>query len=91
MSFMTKYVSYNKAAMSMIFCRFHHILKLLADTEEGQIWLLRTMFEVWSSHQQVKCLYIYLYIHAFRFNRNSKLYLTVAYAVAHTHTSALYW
>lgn len=33
--------------------KFHHILKLLADTEEGQIWLLRTMFEVWSSHQQM--------------------------------------
>ncbi|XP_062577791.1 nuclear cap-binding protein subunit 1-like [Saccostrea cucullata] len=33
--------------------KFHHILKLLADTEEGQIWLLRTMFEIWSSHQQM--------------------------------------
>ncbi|CAG2189177.1 CBP80 [Mytilus edulis] len=33
--------------------KFHHILKLLADTEEGQIWVLRTMFEVWRSHQQM--------------------------------------
>ncbi|CAC5396916.1 NCBP1 [Mytilus coruscus] len=33
--------------------KFHNILKLLADTEEGQIWVLRTMFEVWRSHQQM--------------------------------------
>lgn len=33
--------------------KFHHLLKLLADTEEGQIWLLRTMFEVWRTHHQM--------------------------------------
>ncbi|XP_033749402.1 nuclear cap-binding protein subunit 1-like [Pecten maximus] len=33
--------------------KFHNLLKMLADTEEGQIWLLRTMYEVWRSHQQM--------------------------------------
>ena len=33
--------------------RFHFVLKMLAESEEGQICLLKTMYEVWSTHPQV--------------------------------------
>lgn len=33
--------------------KFHFVLKILAESEEGQICLLKTMYEVWSSHPQM--------------------------------------
>ncbi|XP_060574912.1 nuclear cap-binding protein subunit 1-like isoform X1 [Ruditapes philippinarum] len=33
--------------------KFHFVLKMLAESEEGQICLLKTMYEVWSTHPQM--------------------------------------
>ncbi|WAR00785.1 NCBP1-like protein [Mya arenaria] len=33
--------------------KFHYVLKTLAESEEGQICLLKTMYEVWSTHPQM--------------------------------------
>ena len=33
--------------------KFHPVFKALADTEENQIVLLRSVFELWRSHQQM--------------------------------------
>ena len=44
--------------LKTLFCRFHYVLKTLAESEDGQICLLKTLYEVWSTHQQVKMLKI---------------------------------
>ncbi|KAL5004537.1 hypothetical protein ScPMuIL_017993 [Solemya velum] len=33
--------------------KFHYVLKMIADTEDGQICLLKTLFVVWKKHQQM--------------------------------------
>ncbi len=33
--------------------KFHSVFKTLSDTEEAQICVLRSLFELWKTHQQV--------------------------------------
>jgi nuclear cap-binding protein subunit 1 len=46
-----KSFSHSFAAIS----KFHYVFKVLAESEEAQICVLRSMFELWHNHQQV-CL-----------------------------------
>ncbi|KAK6188882.1 hypothetical protein SNE40_004967 [Patella caerulea] len=45
----SKSFSHSFAALA----KFHPLLKSLTETEEAQICLLRTLYEVWKSHQQM--------------------------------------
>ncbi|KAK3584715.1 hypothetical protein CHS0354_036492 [Potamilus streckersoni] len=38
--------------------KFHFVLKMLSDSEEAQIHLLRTLFEVWKTHEQMMVVLI---------------------------------
>jgi len=44
-----KSFSHSFAAIS----KFHYVFKVLAESEEAQICVLRSMFELWHNHQQV--------------------------------------
>ncbi|CAG9772575.1 unnamed protein product [Ceutorhynchus assimilis] len=45
----SKSFSHSFAAIS----KFHYVFKILADSEEAQICILRNMFELWHNHQQM--------------------------------------
>lgn len=45
----SKSFSHSFAAIS----KFHYVFKILAESEEAQICILRNMFELWHSHQQM--------------------------------------
>ncbi|ESO92366.1 hypothetical protein LOTGIDRAFT_190753 [Lottia gigantea] len=45
----SKSFSHSFAALA----KFHPLLKSLAETEESQIYLLKTLYSVWKSHQQM--------------------------------------
>ena len=34
--------------------RFHEILKVLTDSDEGKLHILRVVYEVWRNHPQVQ-------------------------------------
>mgnify|MGYP002716560588 FL=1 len=38
--------------------KYRQVLKKLAQTEEAQIWILNTIFDVWSTHQQLMVILI---------------------------------
>ncbi|KAF7274782.1 hypothetical protein GWI33_012551 [Rhynchophorus ferrugineus] len=50
----SKSFSHSFAAIS----KFHYVFKILADSEEAQICVLRNMFELWRSHQQMMVVLI---------------------------------
>lgn len=45
----SKSFSHSFAAIS----KFHYVFKILAESEEAQICILRNMFELWHNHQQM--------------------------------------
>lgn len=45
----SKSFSHSFAAIS----KFHYVFKILADSDEAQICILKNMFEVWKNHQQM--------------------------------------
>ncbi|KAK7866609.1 hypothetical protein R5R35_010440 [Gryllus longicercus] len=49
-----KSFSHSFAAIS----KFHYVFKILAESEEAQICILRNMFELWQTHQQMMCVLV---------------------------------
>lgn len=49
-----KSFSHSFAAIS----KFHYVFKVLAESEEAQICILRNMYELWSTHQQMMCVLV---------------------------------
>ncbi|XP_063215947.1 nuclear cap-binding protein subunit 1 [Bacillus rossius redtenbacheri] len=50
----SKSFSHSFAAIS----KFHYVFKILAESEEAQMCILRNMFELWRNHQQMMCVLI---------------------------------
>lgn len=50
----SKSFSHSFAAIS----KFHYVFKILAESEEAQICILRNMFELWHNHQQMMIVLI---------------------------------
>jgi len=50
----SKSFSHTFAAIS----KFHHVFKVLADSEEAQICVLHIVFELWHNHQQMMCVIV---------------------------------
>ncbi|XP_071450272.1 nuclear cap-binding protein subunit 1 [Hetaerina americana] len=50
----SKSFSHSFAAIS----KFHYVFKVLAESEEAQICILRNMFELWHNHQQMMCVLV---------------------------------
>lgn len=50
----SKSFSHSFAAIS----KFHHVFKVLAESEEAQLCILRSLFELWHDHQQMICVLI---------------------------------
>ncbi|XP_022257706.1 uncharacterized protein LOC106472631 isoform X3 [Limulus polyphemus] len=53
----------NLASKSFSHCfaaiaKFHYVFRMLASSEEAQICILRSMFELWKNHQQMMCVFI---------------------------------
>lgn len=50
----SKSFSHSFAAIS----KFHYVFKILAESEEAQICILRNVFELWHNHQQMMIVLI---------------------------------
>ncbi|OTF74987.1 nuclear cap-binding protein subunit 1-like protein [Euroglyphus maynei] len=59
--FVTSLLNVSSKSMTHTFsfiAKYREVLKKLGQTEEAQIWILDTIFEVWSSHQQLMVILI---------------------------------
>ncbi|XP_041980530.1 nuclear cap-binding protein subunit 1 [Aricia agestis] len=50
----SKSISHSFAAIS----KFHYVFKILADSEEAQICVLRNVWELWQRHSQMVCVLV---------------------------------
>ncbi|XP_046913339.2 nuclear cap-binding protein subunit 1 [Dermatophagoides farinae] len=59
--FVTTLLNVSSKSMTHTFsfiAKYRQVLKKLAQTEEAQIWILNTIFDVWSTHQQLMVILI---------------------------------
>ncbi|XP_045775416.1 nuclear cap-binding protein subunit 1 [Maniola jurtina] len=50
----SKSISHSFAAIS----KFHYVFKILAESEEAQIYILRNVWELWQRHTQMVCVLV---------------------------------